>query len=337
MLKPNQFVQTKWNSSNKRKYIDLGYKFTKINDYVTVKAEDLLSSSKIKVIVICDYCGCEFEQPKCDYTRSLELPSHKNCCKKCAPLQVKENNIIKYGVENTAQLQSTKDKIARTNIKKYGCSCAMQNPKIMEKTKRTNLKKYGSEWYFSSEEAKELLKTIDRDYDSALEKRKATCLEKYGVQFVTSLDSTKEKIRDTNIKKYGVPFVMMNPKIKEKSIQTLIESQHNRISKQEQKCYEKLCNIFGKENLEHSVRCSKYTLDFVLNINDCKINIEYDGWYWHKDIQEHDKERNEYVMSQGYKIIRILTNGRMPEKEDLIQAVDKLKDNKENIIVLSYI
>lgn len=339
MLKPNQYVKTKWNSSNIKLYKSLGYEFTKIGDELYVKAEDLAERSKLNVIVICDYCGCEFEQQKALYTRSLELPTHKNCCKKCAPLQVKENNLIKYGVKNVMQLQSSKDKLAQTNMEKYGYTCAMHNPEIEAKTKATNLERYGNEWYFASEEAKELLKEkiSERDYENIIKKRRKTSLEIYGVPYPPMAESVKEKARQTNIEKYGVPYALMDTEVKEKIKESLINNKNNRTSKQELQCFKKLCRIFGKENMEDSVRCGVYTLDYVLNIDDCKINIEYDGWYWHKDIVEHDEKRNKYVISQGYKVIRILTNGKMPEKEDLLKSVETLTKTEENIIILSYI
>ena len=58
MLKENQFIKMKWNSSNKKYFISKGYNFTKIYDEFTVKAEDLSNGSKAKVVCYCDYCGC---------------------------------------------------------------------------------------------------------------------------------------------------------------------------------------------------------------------------------------------------------------------------------------
>ena len=51
-------VKVKWNSSNKKHYIELGYKFTKIKDEFEVKIEHLTKGSNIKVKCICDGCGC---------------------------------------------------------------------------------------------------------------------------------------------------------------------------------------------------------------------------------------------------------------------------------------
>ncbi|WP_246938531.1 hypothetical protein [Bacillus pinisoli] len=46
----------RWNSKNKRKFVELGYKFTKMRDWLPVKVEHLAIYSDTRVDVICDYC-----------------------------------------------------------------------------------------------------------------------------------------------------------------------------------------------------------------------------------------------------------------------------------------
>jgi hypothetical protein len=52
-----------------------------------------------------------------------------------------------------------------------------------------------------------------------LEKRKNTCMEKYGVEFVAKLDSSKEKSKDT-MKKNGTMLFFCNPEYKNKMLDT---------------------------------------------------------------------------------------------------------------------
>ena len=42
-------------------------------------------------------------------------------------------------------------------------------------------------------------------------------------------------------------------------------------------------------------------MDIALFINQNKIDIEYDGWYWHQDKQK-DIVRDNLIKRQGYKI-----------------------------------
>ena len=63
-----------------------------------------------------------------------------------------------------------------------------------------------------------------------------------------------------------------------------------------------------------------------------KIDVEYDGWYWHKDNQERDKRRNYKLLSLGYKILRIKAKREMPTKDDIKNAVNELLNNNKHYI-----
>ena len=54
------------------------------------------------------------------------------------------------------------------------------------------------------------------------------------------------------------------------------------------------------------------------------IDVDYDGWHWHKNKQEYDKRRNYWVVDQGYKILRIRSNNLLPTHEQIKEAVDYL-------------
>ncbi len=89
MLVPNQMIETKWNNMNKQRYIDRGYMFTKIGDSITVKAEDLPPSAKIKVKVQCDYCDKILEKDFGSY--NVEYNKFPKCaCKECGGKKLKE-------------------------------------------------------------------------------------------------------------------------------------------------------------------------------------------------------------------------------------------------------
>ena len=58
------------------------------------------------------------------------------------------------------------------------------------------------------------------DKDKANEKRKQTCLEKYGVENVHQINSVKEKCKQTCLEKYGVDNPAKNELIKQKTKET---------------------------------------------------------------------------------------------------------------------
>ena len=328
MLKENQYVKMKWNNSNKKHYISKGYKFTKINDEFIVKAEDLSLHSKFKVLCYCDYCGKEYSQSFSEHIKSGD------CCKKCTYTKAHQTIKDRYGVDNIMDIDGVKEKQVQTNLEKYGVLHPMQNSKVREKSEKTCLEKYGNNTYFGSQIGKQAVQKYrdglsEQEKQEIMDKIRTTCKERYGTKYPCELEEFKEKIRETNMKKYGVPYGLMNEDVRCKIIQSLIQNQNNRKSKQEQKCFEIIHKLYP--NAISSKRCGKYTLDCILNCKNDNIDIEYDGWYWHKNMQEHDDIRNKFLISKGYKIIRILSEGRMPTEQQIQNAINDIITNKKEI------
>ena len=92
-----------------------------------------------------------------------------------------------------------------------------------------------------------------------------------------------------------------------------------------------LQNIYGEECCYPEYLVSPLTFDCLLVVHDILIDVEYDGWYWHKNTQERDKKRNYKVLSLGYKILRIKSKTSLPTEEQIIQAVDDLVNGKHLI------
>jgi len=59
-------------------------------------------------------------------------------------------------------------------------------------------------------------------------------------------------------------------------------------------------------------------------ISECKINIEYDGAYWHPMGNEKDKKRDEILRKAGWEIIRI-----RQKEEFSIKTIHELVNNRE--------
>ncbi len=98
-----------------------------------------------------------------------------------------------------------------------------------EKRKQTCLKKFGYEYASQSEEARE--------------KSKQTCLEKYGVEYSSQSPEIKEKKKQTNLEKLGVEFPMQSEEVKEKSKQTMLEKYGVKYPSQSPEVREKIKNI----------------------------------------------------------------------------------------------
>lgn len=108
-------VKTKWDSKNKSHYESRGYIFTKFQDVIYIKCEDLLPNSEMKVEVKCDYCGETHTKLWRKYiTGRNRFP--KDACKKCGIKKQNEAYFYNYGVRNFSQTEE--GKIVIGNIKR---------------------------------------------------------------------------------------------------------------------------------------------------------------------------------------------------------------------------
>lgn len=54
---------------------------------------------------------------------------------------------------------------------------------------------------------------------------------------------------------------------------------------------------------------------------DQKIAIEYDSWFWHSDRQDIDKQRAIQLIDQGWKVLSVKSNLKVPSKEKIKQSL----------------
>lgn len=179
-------------------------------------------------------------------------------------------------------------------------------------------------------------------------KHRNTMLEKYGVENSMKMDGMLDKIKEHNNEKFGCDWPQMNKEVREKSIKTMLEKYgvehalqydefhqkawdsmkkngYSYTSKPQIKLSEMLKEIYG--NCELEVPCGRCSLDCLVNFNGVKIDVEYDGWYWHQD-KERDTRRDNFIKSKGYKVLRVKSNNKneLPTKEQLQEHIQMLID-----------
>jgi len=180
----SDWVKVKWNPANIKHFKSKGYFYTKMGDEFLVKVEDLSEGSNIDILVLCDYCGIIINRSYNDYlSKNINSIVHKDCCKKCKSIKIKESNMIIYNVDSTNKLSEVKQKTKNTCLDKYGVECTFQSEKIKEKLKQTMLDKYGKKNY-----------TQTKEY---IDKTKQTCLDKYGVEFPSQNEEIQGEIRQS--------------------------------------------------------------------------------------------------------------------------------------------
>lgn len=121
------------------------------------------------------------------------------------------------------------------------------NPEIQNKKKQTCLKKYGVDNYNKTTECKN--------------KIKQSCLDKYGVESANMLDSKKEKTKQTCLFKYGVENPSKLLDIKEKTKQTCLKKYGVEYTTQASEVKEKIKNTifihYGVDSYLQTDKCKK--------------------------------------------------------------------------------
>lgn len=310
----SETVKTKWTKQNREKYEEKGYVFTKYNDKFDVKIEDLLPASHIKVKIKCDICGKIIDRPYREY-KKCHSKEFGDLCSLCCGIKRKDTCIKKYGEDNPSKVEEFKNKRTETIIEKFGVENAFQSETIKEKIRKTNIEKYGKPYPFQASEV--------------VEKTKQTFIQKYGVSNPNKLPEIREKIYNTNLQRYGYKCSLSSPEIRAKGRETLYKNNTVPSSKPEKELYNLLVKIYGENNCIHSFPYDRLSLDCLLVINNQKIDVEYDGWYWHKNKVKEDNRRNRFLISRGFKVFRVKANYKLPSEEEIKECIDYLLDGND--------
>lgn len=278
----------KWHGANKKKYIEKGYTFTKIGDIFYAKAIDVLKCSKgVKLPVICDYCGRIFYPTANNYLKVKER-GELDCCTVCNG-KMKEKLLSKYGVDNPTLVSEIREKQINTCVEKYGTRTPLECEEIYNKT----------------------VQSLNNHYNVN------------GIAELRNIPEIIEKTRETNRKKFGGNAPLCSEEIRAKVSKTMWENGTCKTSLKQIELFNFIKEHYG--NCELNYPCDKLSLDCMVVIKDVKIDIEYDGWYWHQNTKEQDKRRDYFVESKGYKVLRILAyKNRMPTIEELNEAINYL-------------
>ena len=347
MIKEGQKIRIGISGRTLHHYLDLGYD-VKIGDWIEVPPEHLPDQSTQKIDAICDIGGEEVRIEYRAYVKNIKKNNGVFECRDCFRKdkekqsqiyeKVRKTNIEKYGIEHPAQLEEFKEKGKQTSKERYGVDypsqskeiknkikgtlkenwgveVPLQNSTILSKMQQTNLEKYGVD-------------NVAKDKE-VIDKIKQTNLEKYGVEWTMQNRTVKEKAEQTNLAKYGGKSPISSPLIKKKMNETLLKNGKGPVSKPQQLIYDILSKEYEECYLNYPL--DYFLLDCVLFTEGVKIDIEYDGWYWHhkKKVQSSDNRRNGYMYKNGFKILRIKGIKSIPSLEELKEKINILINSEE--------
>ena len=311
MIIEGQQIEIKWNKSNRNWYEDKGYTFTKTNDTFFVSPKDLPSGSHKKIMIKCDICGVELLREYREYVKSHD-EIFGDTCSKCGRRKFIKTCKNKYGGVGL-QSPKIKEKAKETNQLKYNCDYPMQNKEVYKKVRVSQEEKYGGIGLASLITGDKITKQI---------------IKNYGVTNPSQSQIIKEKKKKTIKEHYGVEYIFQDEErykeILKKARSTIYKNGNIPISKYEEIIVKMLMDLYGEENCYPAYPLFPLVLDCLVIIGDIKIDVEYDGWYWHKNREIQDRQRNYKLLGLGYKVLTIKSLKEIPTKEQLSIAIDEL-------------
>ena len=289
MIAPNQTVQISINSKNKKYYENILGKQLKIKDVVDISPDNLMHGSTIKFYAICDNCKKEKEVVGQSYFKAVDR-NGEYFCEDCHRTRDSKKMRMAWDSKTQDELDEIYAKRKTTCMEKYGVDNPAKNKDVQQRARTTNINRYGG-----------VAPACNQKVLSKIEK---TNLKKYGVKYTTQDKETRRKMINSNYSRYGYTNPGQNPEFQVKARKTMYKNGTCPTSKQQYTIYELLMHEYGEDNCKLNYPCLNYNLDCMLQIGDICIDVEYDGWAWHKNA-EHDNIRNERVLNEGYKILRI--------------------------------
>jgi hypothetical protein len=302
-------------------YKDKGYDIT-CNKKITIKIEDLIETSAIKLDCYCDICNSSNNIKYYNYIGNIkrnQLYKCNECAKKSRSLKIKElhndkekslsilnksksTNLLRYGVDNPLKNKEIRNKQQNTNLEKYGFKTSLLNDKVKAKIKITLIEKYGVDSPLKSEEVKTTFKK--------------TCNTKYGFDNPFQNQEIKDKIKITLIERYGVDNVMKNTEIFDKAHKNSYRIiKHNDLDITYQGTYEL---DFIKFCIENNILFEKGpTIDYILDDKERKYHSDFyipklnliceikSSWTYNKDLRE-NKAKEQFSKKIGYNFIFLI-------------------------------
>ena len=230
----------------------------------------------------------------CDFCNEIYYPSYKNY-----------NKCHEDGKLDCCKKCSSK-KAKNTMLLRYGVSHYQQTEECKSRKRNVCLSRYGVD---NPSKVKEIQ-----------DKKVATNIKKFSADWYVASDKFKEYC----IERYNVDNPMKCKEIKDKSVESLFKNGNIPISSEEIKFGDILKKKYGDKNCISCYRDGRFIFDFLLLVDNMKIDVEYDGAYWHSFRKEYDRKRDEVIKSHGYKIFRVVSNGEMPSCSAIEEAIEFL-------------
>jgi hypothetical protein len=280
--------------------------------------------------------------------------------------KLKEYFLEKYGVDNPWKIDGVRNKVGNTMEERYGVRHALQSEEFKEKSRQTNIERYGVDnpsksKYILAKIQNTMFKKYGTYCNFLRTENKEAIIKKYGLNFQKT-DAYIERFKNTIFNK--------NKEIVNDEIYSLVETSSteyelncnicsknfiiqrqlwrnrkknndviclncnpisNSISKQEKILLKYIRSIYDGEIIEN-YRFYKKEIDVYLP--EFKIGFEYNGLYWHSELNKPRKyhyDKYKLFDDVGIKLIQIWEDD-WKNNNDIIKSMINNRINKSNRI-----
>lgn len=309
MIITSQKTTVKWHYSNKEHFTSFGYSFSKYGDEISVNVFELMSGSKVKIDVQCDYCDDIFKQR---YNVVINRNKHF-CNRKCY-----ENYLSSNGSPNNTRVKincSYCDKeievknyryenLINGNQESICCSRDCQNKLIGEKNRGVNSPNYKGNIKKSCEICNETFEVAQNRKESA--KYCSVKCQRIGV----GKQNIPKKLRNVTcdncckpiqkwehiLNRYEFHFCSNKCRLKYQGY--FVSKQQNKI--EDTACQKEVNNLLQKLGVsyENEKPFNYYAVDNYLTNNNLIIEVMGDYWHSNPNVYPNYADLNEMQLKR---------------------------------------
>ncbi len=265
----------------------------------------------------------------------------KECSRECILIskleKTKTTNIEKYGVENVAQLSNVQEKMKITRVERYGVEHSLQSKEISNKFKNTCINKYGKDNPWKN---KTIINNIkDKKTNKIVNNLKDKYLldvKNYSIGTTKKFNKGLVKLYCEKCKKeYEISYLKLNYRLSNNIDSCILCTPYNPNSNigLERHFTEILDNLDIKYILRDRTILNGKEIDIY--IPDNKIGFEFNGVYWHSELEkpkDYHLNKTSLAKTKGIKLVHIWEDSCV-NKQDIVKSriLNLLNKNKKSI------
>ena len=235
-------------------------------------------------------------------------------------IKTQQTCLQKYGILNSSDVDSVKQKRKETCLAKYGVDNPMKSENIQQKAQITDLTKYGVPFHISSPEV--------------VSKTQQTLLNKFGSISFQGTAVVTQKREATNLARYGYATIFESPEFRKKAYETMKNNGQQAVLSSKQQVY--INRLYGGQL---NYLFEYYHADIYLE--DSNLIVEYSGRGHDLSVRlgketlesflGREKARRNYFSNRKIPILELISKtDKLPPDSILLQILQEAKNKFQN-------